>query len=116
MAELEYLRRLREKKGQLQAQAALTAALSQPRGLGGVHQVGGEVNMGGGGGGSGYITGALTMTSSGEETATAKRTPTTTATGAPNNTSPGVGGFSGASRPGVNGFDGAVKITITGTY
>ena len=72
--------------------------------------------MGGGGGGSGYITGALTMTSSGEETATAKRTPTTTATGAPNNTSPGVGGFSGASRPGVNGFDGAVKITITATY
>ena len=72
--------------------------------------------MGGGGGGSGYITGALTMTSSGEETATAKRTPTTTATGAPNNTSPGVGGFSGGSRPGVNGFDGAVKITITATY
>ena len=72
--------------------------------------------VGGGSGGSGYITGALTMTSSGEETATAKRTPTTTATGAPNNTSPGVGGFSGASRPGVNGFDGAVKITITATY
>ena len=72
--------------------------------------------MGGGGGGSGYITGALTMTSSGEETATAKKTPTTTATGAPNNTSPGVGGFSGTSRPGVNGFDGAVKITITATY
>ena len=72
--------------------------------------------MGGGGGGSGYITGALTMTSSGEETATAKRIPTTAATGAPNNTSPGIGGFSGGSRPGVNGFDGAVKITITGTY
>jgi hypothetical protein len=55
MAELEYLRRLREKKGQLQAQAALTAALSLPRGPGGIHQVGGEVNMGGGGGGSPFL-------------------------------------------------------------
>jgi hypothetical protein len=76
----------------------------------------GNGGTGGGGGGSGYITGALTMTSSGAETATVKRIPTTAATGAPNNTSPGVGGFTSSSRPAVNGFDGAVKITITGTY
>ena len=76
----------------------------------------GTSGTGGGGGGSGYINGTLTMTSYGAETATVKRIPTTAATGAPNNTSPGVGGFTTSSRPAVNGFDGAVKITITATY
>ena len=56
MAELEHLRRLREKKGQLQAQAALTAAsLSLPRGPGGLHQVGGGVHGGSGGSGSPFL-------------------------------------------------------------
>ena len=55
MAELEYLRRLREKKGQLQAQAALSAALSQPRGIGGVHQGVGGPHTGSGGSGSPFL-------------------------------------------------------------
>ena len=56
MAELEHLRRLREKKGQLQAQAALTAAsLSLPRGPGGLHQVAGGVHGGSGGSGSPFL-------------------------------------------------------------
>ena len=55
MAELEHLRQLREKKGQLQAQAALTAALSLPRGPGGLHQVGGGVHGASGGSGSPFF-------------------------------------------------------------
>ena len=76
----------------------------------------GGSGMGGGGGGSGYITTALTMTSSGSETATAKKIPTTTATGAPSNTSAGYGGATATTHPAVDGYDGAIKFTVTGTF
>ena len=78
----------------------------------------GSSGMGGGGGGSGYTTTALTMTSSGAETATVKKIPTTKATGAPTNTEAGYGatGVSGATHPTVDGSAGAIKFTITGTF
>ena len=72
--------------------------------------------MGGGGGGSGYTTTALTMTSSGAETATVKKIPTTKATGAPSNTSAGYGGATTTTHPAVDGYAGAIKFTITGTF
>ena len=84
-------------------------------GGGAVGSVGGS-GMGGGGGGSGYTTTALTMTSSGAETATVKKIPTTKATGAPSNTSAGYGASTGASHPLVDGYDGAIKFTVTGTF